>query len=240
MKTASPDNKSAKTKRHKDTFDKIPEKKQQKILDAAITEFAGKGFSAANINQIALKAGISIGSMYKYFASKEDLYLAVVDHGYRLLEDTINSTAIAEGDIFDKFENILRAAQRYSKMYRKITQIYLDTTSQGLTRLSKQLSRKIETISAGFYRQLLSEAKREGSINKEMDEYVAALCIDNLILLLQFSYTTEYFRERMKIFAGADALDNDEKIIDGIMRFIRGALLYRDDTAGRKEQAKTE
>ena len=215
-------------KRHKDTFDRISEKKQLKIIDTAVSEFAARGFAAANINKIAEKAGISIGSMYKYFASKEDLYLAVVDHGYRLLEETINSTATTEGDIFDKFENILRAAQRYSKIYRKLTQIYLDTTSQGLSHLSKKLSRKIETISARFYRHLLSEAKKEGIIDNTLDEYVTAFCIDNLILLLQFSYTTGYFRERMKIFAGTDAIENDEKIIQGMMRFIRGALLYKE------------
>jgi AcrR family transcriptional regulator len=233
MIKASEKNKPAKRKRHKDTFDRIPEKKQQKILDSAITEFAANGYSAANINQIARKAGISIGSMYKYFASKEDLYLAVVDHGYQLLEEIINSTAIAEGDILDKFENILRAAQRYSKMYRKLTQIYLDTTSQGLARLSKKLSRKIETISARFYCHLLYEAKKDGIINSTLDENVTAFCIDNLILLLQFSYTSEYYRERMKIFAGADALDNDEKIIQGMIRFIRGALLYKEKSAGK-------
>jgi len=33
----------------------------------------------------------------------------------------------------------------------------------------------------------------------------------------------------MKIFAGTDAIENDEKIIQGMMRFIKGALLYREE-----------
>ncbi len=47
------------------------------------------GFSAANINVMAKNAGISIGSMYNYFESKENLFLAVVDYGYKVLNSHI-------------------------------------------------------------------------------------------------------------------------------------------------------
>lgn len=102
-------------------------------------------------------------------------------------------------------------------------------TSQGLSHLSVQLSRKMETISAQFYRSLLIASKQSGIVDPELDEYIASFCLDNLILLLQFSYTTEYFRERMKIFAGEDAAGNDEKMIQGIMRFVKNALSRRSD-----------
>lgn len=57
------------------TFKRIPLEKQRHILDTAMREFAGHGFHKANINAIAAKAGISIGALYKYFSSKEDLFL---------------------------------------------------------------------------------------------------------------------------------------------------------------------
>jgi hypothetical protein len=86
------------------------------------------------------------------------------------------------------------------------------------------LSRKMETISAQFYRALLAESKKSGMVDPQIEEYVTSYCLDNLILLLQYSYTTDYFRERMKIFAGENALEDDEKIIRGMMYFIRKAL----------------
>ncbi len=46
---------------------------QTKIIDAALDEFADKDFEAASLNSIIAKAGISKGSMYHYFANKEDL-----------------------------------------------------------------------------------------------------------------------------------------------------------------------
>ena len=46
-------------KHHKDTFEKISGQKQERILHTAISEFAGKGYVAANINVIAQKIATS-------------------------------------------------------------------------------------------------------------------------------------------------------------------------------------
>ena len=216
-----------KQKHFKAAFQKIAPEKQETIYRVAAAEFATHGLKTANINVIAKKAGISIGSMYNYFSSKEDLFLSVIDYGYQVLERVISEIDLEKGDIFDKIERLLRAAQRYTREYPELNQIYLDMTSQGLSHLSVQLSRKMETISAQFYRSLLIASKQSGIVDPELDENIASFCLDNLILLLQFSYTTDYFQERMKIFAGEDAADNDEKMIQGMMRFIKNALLPR-------------
>lgn len=51
---------------HKPTFDNISAEKRSRILDAATNEFAVKGFENGNIGTIAKKAGVSVGSLYKY------------------------------------------------------------------------------------------------------------------------------------------------------------------------------
>ncbi len=211
-------------KYHKETFDKIPDKKRQKILKIAKKEFARKGFTASNINVIARDAGISIGSMYNYFNTKEDLFLTVIDDGYRQLKRILMETDLGTGDIFDKLEKILGIAQQFSRDHPDIIQVYLNLTSEGLSHLSQKLSQKIENIGAWFYRQQLEKAKAEGVVDPDLDVNVTSLCIDNIILLLQFSYTSEYYKERLKTFIGEVALNDDERIIRGIMRFFRGAL----------------
>jgi TetR/AcrR family transcriptional regulator len=211
-------------KYHKDTFSRIPDEKQQRILDTAETEFAAKGFAVANINVIAQKAGISIGAMYKYFGSKEDLFLTVVERAHDLLAAVLAQIGQAPGDIFEKIEKMVRAAQQYARRFPELHQIYLDMTSEGLSHLSRKLSGKMETISAEFYRDLIQTAMAQGIINRGLDARVAALCIDNLILMIQYSYTSDYFKERLKVFIGPDALSDDEKIVNGTMAFIRGAL----------------
>jgi AcrR family transcriptional regulator len=58
-------------------FAKLPSEQQQVILRAALDEFAAHGFHDASLNRVIDAAGISKGSMYYYFDSKEDLYAHV-------------------------------------------------------------------------------------------------------------------------------------------------------------------
>jgi AcrR family transcriptional regulator len=48
------------------------------IVDAALSVFAERGFAAAKLDDIAARAGVSKGALYLYFATKEDIFRAVV------------------------------------------------------------------------------------------------------------------------------------------------------------------
>ena len=53
------------------------------LLDAAEEVFAEKGFTTATLDDIAHAAGYTKGAIYKHFATKEDLFLAVSDRYWR-------------------------------------------------------------------------------------------------------------------------------------------------------------
>ena len=71
---------------YKEAFERIPNERRERILEVGITEFSSKGYENANINTIARNAGISIGLMYKYFSTKEDLFLTCISRGMHILE----------------------------------------------------------------------------------------------------------------------------------------------------------
>ncbi len=50
----------------------------QELLDAALALFVEKGFAAARSEEVAARAGVSKGTLYLYFPSKEELFKAVV------------------------------------------------------------------------------------------------------------------------------------------------------------------
>jgi AcrR family transcriptional regulator len=50
-----------------------------RLLEAAAAEFADAGVDGANVNRISLAAGLAKGTIYNYFPSKHDLFLAVVE-----------------------------------------------------------------------------------------------------------------------------------------------------------------
>ncbi len=211
---------------HKKTFDNISPEKRERIFKSAVTEFARNGFNGANINTIADNAEISVGSLYKYFSSKDDLFLTLIGRGYALLSDVIAEADLSGSDIFSKIECLLRAAQKYSMLYPEFNQIYLDLATEGLSHLSKRLSRTMETISAKFYRSIIAQAKKDGLVPRGLDDRILSFCLDNLLIMVQYSYTSKYFMERMRIFLGDRYVKNPELVIMGVMEFIRGGFSH--------------
>jgi AcrR family transcriptional regulator len=52
----------------------------QELLDAALELFAEKGFAGARAEEVAQRAGVSKGTLYLYYPSKEELFKAVIAH----------------------------------------------------------------------------------------------------------------------------------------------------------------
>ena len=66
----------------KDTYFKLSEEKRRRILEAATEEFLEykDNYDKASVKRIAKKADIAIGSIYKYFEDKNDLFCCVFDY----------------------------------------------------------------------------------------------------------------------------------------------------------------
>lgn len=59
-----------------------PDASRERILAAATTEFAAKGFGDARVDEIARRAGINKRMLYHYFGNKDDLFQAVLEEIY--------------------------------------------------------------------------------------------------------------------------------------------------------------
>jgi len=55
---------------------------RQRILDAALAEFAEKGLAGSRVDEIALRAGANKRMLYAHFGSKEELWLTVLEAAY--------------------------------------------------------------------------------------------------------------------------------------------------------------
>lgn len=214
----------AETKHFNDSFERISEEKRNRILSTAISEFANRGFTSANTNTIAQKAGISVGSLYKYFETKEDFFLTVVDHGITQLEKTLESVLSLDLDLFGKIEKIIRIIQTHSRINQDIIRLYNEMTTESNYELITRLSGELESLSAKCYIEMINLAKKEGTISSDIDSNLSAFLLDNIFMTLQFSYSTVYYKERMKIYLGEDVFEKDEDVVAGVMRVVRRAL----------------
>ena len=74
------------------------------ILDAALDLFVADGYARVSIRKIASRVSYSPGAIYSYFASKDDIFLALAEEGFRKLGATqlaAPATADALGDLAD-------------------------------------------------------------------------------------------------------------------------------------------
>ncbi|HKL59321.1 MAG TPA: TetR/AcrR family transcriptional regulator [Sphaerochaeta sp.] len=209
----------------KKTFDHLPEEKQQLILTTATEEFAQKGYEKANINTIAEKAGISVGSLYKYFTSKEDLFLKAVHEGTVFLAKTLEPIIESNQSIIDKLSSIIKVIQTTSREHQSLIKLYNEMTSVGNTALAQRLSQEVETISSDAYTRILQEGQQRGEVRKDIDPRLCSFFMDNLFMSLQFSYVNGYYIQRFKTYAGEDILEQDEKVACEMIGFLQAALL---------------
>ncbi|MDW7685056.1 MAG: TetR/AcrR family transcriptional regulator [Bacillota bacterium] len=83
-------------------FYELDVEKRQRIVNAGLSEFAKQGFNEASTNSIVKIAGISKGSLFKYFSNKEDLYFFILDFIIAdLIEDMKDQIPKLKGDIFE-------------------------------------------------------------------------------------------------------------------------------------------
>lgn len=84
-------------------FLNLDQEKQDRIINAAIKEFAQKGYDNASTNEIVKEAGISKGLLFHYFGNKKKMYLFVFDHFYEILVDEFyKKINLQERDIFKR------------------------------------------------------------------------------------------------------------------------------------------
>ena len=69
------------------TFERLPEEKKDRILQAARAEFIHNPYEKTSINRILAEAGIPKGSFYQYFDDKSDLFSLCINAVYRKLND---------------------------------------------------------------------------------------------------------------------------------------------------------
>jgi TetR/AcrR family fatty acid metabolism transcriptional regulator len=85
------------------------EKKQlsrRRILDAAREVFFRDGFMAANLDEVAQKAGVAKGTLYRYFESKAELYVEVLAHNGEIFKQRMHEAVSSGGGAADRIRRV--------------------------------------------------------------------------------------------------------------------------------------
>ena len=88
----------------------LADRRREEILDAAVKLFARHGFTETDTQVLADKLQVGKGTLYRYFPSKEELFLAAVDRVMRQMRHTVD--AVIE-DVEDPLQRIALAIRTF-------------------------------------------------------------------------------------------------------------------------------
>lgn len=91
--------------------------RRNRILEAALVEFAEKGYRKASTNTIVREAKVSKGLLFHYFISKKDLYIYIFKHAKDTIqEELFEGINFADRDVLNRLEtSTLTKIESYSK-----------------------------------------------------------------------------------------------------------------------------
>ena len=103
------------------------EQRRNEIITKAIDLFISKGYDNTTMEDIALKASLSKGTLYNYFDSKDDLYLVVATIAMKKLNDYYDG--LYKNPLFERLLSLGYATYEFSKKFPELYNIASDIRS---------------------------------------------------------------------------------------------------------------
>ncbi len=203
-------------------YKKLDEEAINNLLEVGIQEFAYKGFDKASIADIAKKSDLSVGVLYKYYKDKDDFFISCIRHTLKLLDAVMHEVTADGNDLVGNLEIAIRRLIEYARNHTDYYVMYHEITAGGCRKFAPVLAQEIESVSANVYSGLIEKARLKGLVRADLNPKMFAFFFDNLLMMLQFSLSCEYYRERMRIYCGGEP--SDEALVKEMLKFINSAL----------------
>ncbi|MCP4141205.1 MAG: isochorismate synthase [Chloroflexi bacterium] len=157
---------------------------RERILDAALSVFANKGYHDTRMDDIVAEASSSKGAVYFHFPGKEKLFLALVDKFADLLEARLSAAIAAEQGGMRRVEAALDAGLAVFGEYRRLAKLFL-VQAVGLGQIFESKRLQILDKFAHLIQTHLDEAITDGDIlplDSQITAYAWVGAINELIM----------------------------------------------------------
>ncbi len=192
------------------------EDRKAKIIDAALTLFAEKGFSGTKTKEIAEAAGTSEPLIFWHFKSKEDIYreaLRTLFGAHPVLPDI--DCKIAQKDDHAVFKELALHVISHNRQDRRIMRLAISSALEGfhlaeIVHRDDQIGPTLPNILASYIKQRIDD----GAFQEQNPEIIAQIFVDLI-------YTCVLDKETS--ISGPPIAYPDEEIVENLVRiFIKG------------------
>jgi AcrR family transcriptional regulator len=158
-------------------------RQREEMLDAAVQLFSEKGFHNVSMHEIARKSEFAIGTLYKFFKNKEDLYKALMLEKSDTFHDAITTAIEEPGDEIEKLRNYVRLKSQIFRDNVSLVRLYFAETRGTSFNFMAGLDREIRERYGHFLETLASVfengIKRRRFV-KIADPYSLAVALESL------------------------------------------------------------
>jgi len=151
--------------RTEETNARIREEQKERILDAARSLFAHKGFSDTKMTDIAAAAGISYGLAYHYFKDKEEIFTKLIEEALSSALQLMQHARQIPGTPWDRLRwltsEMLHGAQHQPEFFMVVMQAF---TNDAIPLEAREIAWKSSQASLDTIKQLVIDGQAVGQV----------------------------------------------------------------------------
>ena len=153
-----------------------PEKRREQIIDCAMEIYVNHGIEGARRSHVALKAGVSVPTVYAYFDTRESLTEAVLKRVDTRITEIVWNAAAEDELAFDKILNVARAFSNTVELDSAIMKIWLNW-STAFENATWTLYEDLQSKVANLFCEIIGGGQTSGELSPDLDPEIAAYII---------------------------------------------------------------
>lgn len=190
------------------TFRNLSKTKQDRITEAAITEFSEKGYTGASINSLVESLGIAKGSIFQYFGDKKGLFLFIFNKSTELVKERLRviRDQTTNDTLFSRLEKTLNAGVSFIQDHPLIYKLYMKVLYDAKIPFRDEILLSLRIYSFQYLRSLLETAGENGELRENIDLDKACFVLDAVMDRFLQTQTIRHLDAELGIYKADDAV----------------------------------
>ncbi len=199
------------------------EHRREEIIDAAQKIFFQKGLITATMDEIAEAAELSKGTLYLYYKSKEDLYLAVMLRGIDILNDMFSTVLASDQPTLKIIASLGEAYYQFFAQHRNYFRMFHffenpqfhKQVSEGMLHSCAGQNQKVWTIVTDLIKRGIDEGVIQGDIDPKQAAVI--LWANSNALMRQMDRADTYWKDVMGVDLEASLRQANAMLLEAMM-----------------------
>ncbi len=185
-----------------EVYKRLEESKQRRIFEAASEEFSAQGFNNASMNTLSKSAGISKGSIFQYFQSKDKLFEFVIKSAVAKVKNYLKKIVeqSSDSDFFSLLDALLKSGFEFIYNHPHLARIYYRVIFSGDAPSGQKIARSLNKRARNFISSLIKEGIKKGDLQDDIDIERTSFLIDSLFASILRAYYSEHIAPGLNLY----------------------------------------